>query len=207
MKYVTIGIRVLSLGLFLFLILNGKMMIWLGIFVICLLLAAFGGRIYCGYVCPMNTVMGPIEWLSKKLKLQTKAVPNWLLSGKVSWIALFASIVIMLVSKKIAQVNIPILIIWLVISVLVTLRYRQYVFHNFICPFGVLQKVFGKYAKYSKLVNHDSCVGCKLCEKTCPTEAIVVENNRKASINTALCLQCTNCQQVCLKNAIHYKKR
>ena len=93
MKYVATGVRVLSFGLFLFLILNGKMMIWLGIFAVSLLLALFFGRLYCGYVCPMNTIMGPIEWLSKKLKIQTKAVPKWLLSGKISWIALFASII------------------------------------------------------------------------------------------------------------------
>ncbi|SCP96923.1 4Fe-4S binding protein [Anaerobium acetethylicum] len=207
MKYVATGVRLLFLGIFLFLVLNGKMVIWLGIFAISLLLALVFGRIYCGYACPMNTIMGPVEWLSKKLKLQAKTAPKWLLSDKLPWISLAASVLVMVAAKKTAGLNLPLLLIWLVISALVTLRYRPYVFHNYICPFGALQKYFGKYAKYSETVDRNSCIGCRLCEKTCPTEAIKVADDKKAAINKALCLQCTNCQQVCPKTAIHYKNK
>ena len=41
-----------------------------------LVAALIFGRVYCGYVCPMNTLMFPVEWLSKKMKLQTS--PKWL---------------------------------------------------------------------------------------------------------------------------------
>lgn len=207
MKYIITTIRLLFLALFLFLVLNGKMMLWLGLFVVSLVLALIFGRVYCGYACPMNTLMIPTEWISKKLKLQTDKSPKWLHSGKFAWISLMGSVLFTIFARKILQRNIPILIIWLAVSVLVTIRYKPAVFHNLICPFGVLQKFFGRFAILSTNVNKTGCIGCKLCEKVCPTEAIVVKaEDKKADINTSLCLQCTNCQQVCPKDTIPYSK-
>jgi len=205
MKFVYSAIRIIFLSLFVFLIITEKHSIWLLIFAASLILTFFFGRFYCGYICPMNTLMKVSEWISKKIGIQTDKVPKWLDSGKVSWILLFVSVVGMISIKKFFSVDIPILLILLFLSVLVTLRYKPAVFHNKICPFGALFTVVGKFSKYSKRVNMETCIGCKLCEKVCPSESIIV-TNKKAKINTKLCFQCTNCQEVCPTDAISYKR-
>lgn len=68
MKYPATIVRFIFLGLFIYIIMSGKMMFWLGIFAISLIIGIFSARVYCGYVCPMNTLMLPTEWLSKKNK-------------------------------------------------------------------------------------------------------------------------------------------
>ena len=207
MKYLITSVRVLFLAFFLFLLANGKVVIWLVLFGVSLIAALLFGRVYCGYACPMNTLMIPVEWLSKKLKFQTENAPKWLKSGYFTWISLVVSIVVMIVSKKVLHRDLPVLPFWVVVSVLVTLRYKPEVFHNLICPFGALQKVFGQFAKISEKVETQACIGCKKCEKVCPSSAIVVNHeDKKAFITTALCHQCTNCQQVCPTRAIRYRK-
>ncbi len=207
MKYIANTIRILFLALFIFLLANGKVVLWLALFAISLIAALIFGRVYCGYVCPMNTLMIPAAWLSKKLKLQTADAPKWLKNGYFTWITLGISIAAMLLSKRLLHIDLPILPFWLVMSILITLRYKPAVFHNLICPFGALQRTFGRFAKLSEKVDKDACVGCKLCEKVCLSNAIVVSSeDKKAVINTTLCHQCTNCRQVCPKSAIHYSK-
>jgi ferredoxin-type protein NapH len=208
MKYIISAIRILFLALFLFLVLNGKMMLWFALFAVSLIGALLFGRVYCGYACPMNTLMIPTEWISKKLKLQTEGSPKWLRSGKFPWFVLLGSLAVMMFARIKLHKNIPVLLIWLVASILITLRYKPAVFHNLLCPFGAVQKVFGRHARLSEKVDNESCSGCKLCEKACPTEAIEVKaTDKKAEIDASLCLQCTKCQQVCPKDAIHYTNK
>ena len=205
MKYITNIIRILFLALFIFLLANGKVVLWLALFGVSLIIALIFGRVYCGYACPMNTLMIPVEWLSKKLKIQTAVAPKWLKNGYFTWITLVISVAVMLLSKRLLHIDLPILPFWLVVSVLVTLRYKPEVFHNLICPFGALQRTFGRFARMSEKVDISACVGCRLCERVCPSGAIAVSGpDKKAIINVSLCHQCTNCRQTCPKEAIRY---
>lgn len=206
-KIITNIIRILFFALFVFLILNGKMTLWFALYGGSLVLALLFGRIYCGYVCPMNTLMIPTEWLAKKMNWQRDKTPKILASGKFVWLSLIGSIGIMLLGKRVLKINIPILLIWLALSVIITLRYKPAVFHNLICPFGIFQKFFGKFAFFSTRVVSEKCIGCKLCEKVCPSDSIVVKKeDKKAEVNTSLCLQCSNCQEICPTEAIEYSK-
>ncbi|TAH74717.1 MAG: 4Fe-4S binding protein [Anaerolineaceae bacterium] len=207
MKHIINLVRLLFLGIFIFLLVVGKNILWFGVFGLSLILAVVFGRLYCGYACPMNTLMLPTDWIAKKLNIQTDKMPKWLSSGKFGWVTLIGSIAIMILSKRVLHKNIPILLIWIVVAILITLRYKTAVFHNLICPFGVLQKTFGKFAIFSERVDKSECIGCKKCEKVCPSTAITVnKSDKKAEIKTSLCFQCTNCVQVCPTDCIHYSR-
>ena len=162
MKHKVTVVRVLFLGLFVFLLAQGKMMLWLGLFGVSLLAALLFGRVYCGYVCPMNTIMIPANWIAKKLNIQKQESPKWLKDGYFAWITLIVSVVAMILSKRFLKINLPILPIWLILAALITLRYKPSVFHNLICPFGAPQKLFGRFARKSKTVDKATCMPRRL---------------------------------------------
>lgn len=207
MKYLKTLIQIIFLALFIFLMFIDKTFVWLAIFAFSLLVAVLFGRVYCGYICPMNTLMQPVEWLSKRLHIQTSNIPKFLKTGIVAWIALAVTIIFMILSKKVLNVNIPVLIVWLILSVVITIKYKQEAFHNYICPFGLLQKLAGRFSIFSHRVTDSKCIGCRACEEVCLTNSIKVEADKYAVINKTYCLQCSECKNICPTNAISYMQK
>lgn len=60
--------------------------------------------------------------------------------------------------------------------------------------------------KATKLSCRNGCIGCKICEKKCPAEAIRVENFH-AAIDYDKCTNCGECMNVCPVKAIHSCER
>jgi NADH:ubiquinone oxidoreductase subunit F (NADH-binding)/(2Fe-2S) ferredoxin/Fe-S-cluster-containing hydrogenase component 2 len=88
--------------------------------------------------------------------------------------------------------------------ILSTIRYfhSEYVAHikDKRCPAGVCKE----------LVSHaidENCIGCHVCFKVCPSDAIVGTPKQLYSIIQEECIQCGACYQICNYNAIRRVKR
>jgi formate hydrogenlyase subunit 6/NADH:ubiquinone oxidoreductase subunit I len=65
-------------------------------------------------------------------------------------------------------------------------------------PVGTPERFRGKII-YEK----EKCIGCKLCLKVCPSEAIVFKNEaRKIRVYLARCTFCAQCNDVCPVNCL-----
>jgi len=85
-----------------------------------------------------------------------------------------------------------------------TIRYfrQEYVAHiaDKRCPAGVCKE----------LVSHaidENCIGCHVCFKVCPSDAIVGSPKQLYTIIQEKCIQCGACYQICNYNAIRRVKR
>jgi len=88
--------------------------------------------------------------------------------------------------------------------ILSTIRFfrEEYVAHirDKRCPAGVCKE----------LVSHaidENCIGCHVCFKVCPSDAIVGKPKELYTIVQEKCIQCGACYQICNYNAIRRVKR
>ncbi|MDY2637979.1 MAG: 4Fe-4S binding protein [Phascolarctobacterium sp.] len=79
---------------------------------------------------------------------------------------------------------------------------------NLLCPVGTmcsLMHVLGQLVPgaFGMQVDQNQCVGCGLCSKKCPMQAVAITQG-KAQINRHHCIVCGQCRQVCPRKAITY---
>lgn len=198
-------IQIIFLAVFITLMVLGKAQIWMAFIFGSIILSSFFGRYYCGWACPINTLIRPANWIGKKLKTQKKDVPEIFKSQKIRWaaFALFLvglgyTIYTITIGKKF-----PLPLIIIPLGLITTIFINEKTWHRYLCPWGVLFSLTGRFAKLS-LKTHN-CYSCGICKKECPGEAITISKDKGAEIDPTHCLLCFECKGACPKDALSYK--
>jgi len=147
-------------------------------FILPLIFALLFGRIFCAAVCPLGAIQEmmilfpiriprpvsralgliPVVYLGLAILLAATGsafiicrydpfVPVFRLSGEP--VMLLAGVVLLLAGIVVAR---P--------------------FCRFLCPYGVLLNWMSRLSKWHATITPDECVGCRLCERACPFDAI-----------------------------------
>lgn len=197
--------QVAFLGVFLYLMISGKAQFWMGFIFTSIALTVFFGRFYCGWACPIHTLMGPVSSLGKVLNTQ-KFTPSLLRKGNLR-IAVFLLFLVGLgyTIYSITQGRkFPLPLIIIPFGLITTFFINPTAWHRYLCPWGTLFSLTARFSKNG--LTAKSCTGCRRCETVCPSESISFENKR-ANINPTNCLLCFKCQSECRKNALKYSGR
>ena len=197
-------IQVISLILFGVLIFTGKMQLWLAIFLVGLFLSTMIGRVYCGYICPINTVTEVIDKNADKKKRKRIKTPNWMKSPFVRYgvlgLFLLTMVFVIITGKKL-----PVLPVLFAAGVILTIFFEPSFWHRYLCPYGTLLSIFSTKKKKGYFIENENCIKCGICVRACPSDAIIWDDKKNfPEINRKECLVCGKCEEVCPKDTIKF---
>lgn len=191
------------LAVFGFLIINGRVQIWMGLLVFGILGSILFGRFYCGWMCPINTVFKAIAWIKNKLNINSLQTPDFL-KNKLIRIFAFGIFVAVFGFILIAKVKIPVLPVLFILGILITLLFSEELWHRYLCPYGSMLRISSSRTKHTMVIDEGACNNCGICKNVCPAAA-VVKDNGSHEILKGDCLICMECSTACPKNSISYQ--
>lgn len=149
-------------------------------FILPLLFALFFGRVFCASACPLGAiqdllVIHPISipsWIRKTLGF----VPVIYLALSVLFAATGSDFIICRYDPFIGifRMDGPFLMIFLGITFLFLGMFYARPYCRIFCPYGVLLGWMSKFSKWHLSITPSECIKCKLCESSCPFDAIEV---------------------------------
>jgi ferredoxin-type protein NapH len=187
--------------------------------------ALLGGRVFCGWVCPMNAVTDGAAWVRDKLGLASTrdlvAIPTrtryviLLLALAVSALAGLAAFeayspIAMLHRELIYGAGLG-LSAALGIFLLDMLVLRRG-WCGYLCPLGAFWALVGSIPRLGQVkvaFDDSTCTHCGDCVKACPEPRVLhfAEIARHARVTSGECTRCGRCVAVCPESSLKFALR
>jgi NosR/NirI family transcriptional regulator, nitrous oxide reductase regulator len=147
-------------------------------FVLPLLFSLFFGRVFCAGACPLGVIQDLVI-------IKPVSIPVWLRKSLGFLPYIYLGLAVLLAStasdfiicrydpfvgiyRRNAEFSMIILgIAFLLVGLFVSRPYCR-----FLCPYGVLLGWTSHFSKYHMTITPSDCIQCKLCENSCPFDAI-----------------------------------
>ncbi|MBZ2174253.1 4Fe-4S binding protein [Schnuerera sp. xch1] len=197
-------IQIIFLALFIFIIANGKVQLWVRVFLSGIIASLLLGRIYCGWICPINTAIKGITWIKRKLHIKNIKIPRFIKKPWIRLIFLGLFIGIFIFTTRTDR-KLPVLPALFALGTLITLFFPEELWHHYLCPYGTILSFPASKSLYQMKIDPEQCINCGICKNVCLGEAIEVKNSQH-KINKNDCLICMECSKNCSQNAINYER-
>ena len=161
------------------------------------------GRGWCGYAC----------WTAMVLDFLPYKVPSHP-RRKIGWIryVAFAASFVFVAALFLAHVgNIERIMFWAFVignvayyAIGIALAYAfkdNRAFCKYVCPVTVFLKPMSYFSLLRITCDHDRCIECGTCRRTCPMDVDMIDNSRKRENGTE-CILCLECVRNCPRKAL-----
>jgi len=171
------------------------------------------GRLFCGFMCPIGTILdllGRVKRVNflKKVRLDSRynkyAVAAGFLGGaSLAGFPAFCTICpIRGVCTAYGSVRATELVLTAVPVVLEFSDKRAWC--KYFCPVGAMLGLLGFRKLLGFKVDTSKCIKCKACMRVCPTNAITEKSLETGEISRTECIACGRCYDVCMYDALKF---
>lgn len=154
----------------------------------------FFGRGFCGFLCPIGSLLDFIHFICKKLhikEIKRSERFNHFIRGFRFFFCIFYFVL---------HFGLGIDPGWALVVLLIFTTPIMVRFWCSICPVGTILGLLSRISIFRLRKNADVCVHCSLCTKNCPMQNKKVSSEeRNGSIYDVSCIYCGKCIEKCPK--------
>jgi len=172
------------------------------------------GRVFCSWVCPVNTLLEFTEKLRRFFKVKDKTYNR----HTKKYLALLVLLLSFIIGVPVFEIFSPIgftmrnalftfgIGIWIIIAiVLFELLISKRGWCRYFCPLGGFYQSIGKAGLFKVEFNHDACMGCDKCRSVCFAEPVILEPGifrESKFVDAGDCSLCGACVDHCPFDAL-----
>jgi ferredoxin-type protein NapH len=189
-----------------------------GALIILLFYALLGGRVFCGWVCPVNMVTDLANKLRKLFKSDTvwkswdikRGMRYWITALSIALSAILAVAAFEWISP-IGALHRGIVYgmgfgwSYVLIVFLFDLFAVKNGFCGHVCPLGGFYALIGRYGFLRIGYEMDKCTLCMKCIDICPEKQVLhMVGKQSSAVLSGECVNCGRCVEVCEEDAVQF---